>query len=274
LLRSMQRLFVTHGLVALIGWLLLNNVQQSNWAKDIRSGKAYQLPAIPEGENTNPATLPNPSDILIAPDYASDHLASYGRILEVAHPGNKFLKDLVRENANGYAALSQPLQQQLCQSMIRWVQRERRFLIQDQERQWTTVTDLDQLSAYCRKKLLTASSPLTDALVRQVDSLKADAKFGRWHDCAIHRNTIPSYLDVWANIFVRPLSISKAAPRPQQPAKWQFRPLAGKLEATRKSSSRTYSLPPEPDVKEPYEGAWFQEEDVVEAQYNCKYNGE
>ena len=39
------------------------------------------------------------------------------------------------------------------------------------------------------------------------------------------------------------------------------------------SYSRQFSLPPAPIPTEPYEGAWFQEGDIVEAKYNCQHNG-
>jgi hypothetical protein len=277
LLRSIWRLTFTYGCVFLTAMLYLHVVRQSNWAKDIRSGKAYRLPAILTEDNADlrPSTLPLESDVLITPQYASDYLASYSMVLEVAHPGNRYWKDLTRKYAYGYVALPEALKKQFCQSIIEWVREERRFLIQEEIREWTTAIGTDTLSDFCHKELVTASNRMTEALTRQVDSLKAENEYGRWYDKASHKKAISSYLQVWEKRFIPLLNIEKKMKRPQKLGDiWTGRRLAVlPAQVIEMKFKRRKSLPPARNSQEPYPGAWFEVGDVVEAKYECEHNG-
>lgn len=277
LLRSIGRLAITHGMVVFTGFLILHVIEQSNWAKDLRSRKSYRLPTVDIEENTElpPATLPVESDVLIAPHYASDYFASYSRVLEVAHPGNKYWKDLTRRYADGYVSLSPVLQRQFCQSLIGWVEQERRFLKQNEERMWTADLTAGYLSGFCHKEIVSVSSRLKDALVRQIDSLQAEIEFGRWHDKPIQQKTMGSYLELWEQRIVLPLPASeptKGTPRSGLTIR-QRRIAATPSLAASVPYRRKYSLPPIPEPNEPYPGAWLEEGDAVEANYQCQQNG-
>lgn len=276
LLRSITRLVFTLGSVVLMAFLYLQAVEQSNWAKDIRSGNAYRLPynLTENREGLPPATLPLESDILIAPDYASDSMASYSMLLEVAHPGNKYWKGVTREYAEGYVALPSSLKQKFCESILDWVLAERRFLIQDQERQWTASIETKDLHWFCHRELMSASYPILDALIRQLDSLKADIKFGRWDDKVIHEKIMASYLETWEHRFVPQIEKNVIKPKSQKiPYFWAG---GGRLlmqsSASKTTFARANSLPPAPTAVEPYPGAWLKEGDVVESKYRCSHN--
>lgn len=276
LLRSIGRLAITHGMVVFAGFLILHVIEQSNWAKDLRSRKSYRLPTIDIQENTvlPPATLPVESDVLIAPHYASDYLASYSRVLEVAHPGNRYWKDLTRQYADGYVSLSPVLQRQFCQSLVGWVEEERRFLKQNDERMWTADLTTAYLSDFCHKEIVSVSSSLKDALVRQIDSLQAEIEFGRWRDKTIQQKTMGSYLELWEQRIVPPLPASETTKgTPRSSLTIRQRIAATPSLAASVTYRRKYFLPPVPEPNEPYPGAWLEEGDAVEAKDQCQRNG-
>lgn len=284
--RGVRRLLLIQTPIVLVSYLTLHHLSETNWAKDIKSGKAYRLPAIPtENRETLPlATLPNKLDVLMVPSYASNYMASYSLVVDAAHPGNVFWKDQVRKYSKGYADLSPSLKRSFCHSLPKWIQTERRFLAQDRERHWSTVWDEELLSSFCRKALVMDSNRLTTALVRQLDSNTADSKFGRWHDTAMQRSTIREYLEYWHDVFVPPLATEESTSKVSL--------LESTMKMTKKRSSvgvftssvkkpqtvpptkRRFSLPPVPPMMEPFHGAWLQEGDVVEAMFNCKFDGE
>lgn len=277
LLRSLRRLSTTYFLVFLSSMLYLHVIGQSNWAKDIRSGKAHRLPELHAIEDVNLplTTLPLQEDILIAPQYASDFLASYSLVLEVSHPGNSHWKDLTQRNADGYVALpSQSMKKQFCQSIVNWVSVNSRFLIQDHSREWTVIDEMDVLLDFCNKELVMSSNRLTEALARQLESLKTETKYGRWHDKAIHKTTIPLYLDAWEKRLIPSLNKEK---NPGQKPEDVFAARQLAVLKTRGSEISTFrtrqSLPPSPSPQEPFVGAWLREGDLVEAMYHCQHNG-
>lgn len=91
LARGGFRLLMLHGIVGGLAFWGMKTVDESNWAKDISSGKLYRLPMPPgivdqNGRYRTRAVLPTEMDVLVAPHYASDYLAAYGNVLDLAHP--------------------------------------------------------------------------------------------------------------------------------------------------------------------------------------------
>jgi hypothetical protein len=277
LLQAVWRLVLTHMLVCLIAWLALSSIAQSNWARDIRNGKAYSLQVAEDKEemDSRPMTIPLKSDILMTTAYASDVLAMYSMVVDVAHPGNRIWKELVQTSASGYSNLSETLQLHLCQSMIAWMQPERRFLKPNQYRQWQEITETTFLVDFCKREVQSASNAFTKVMLRQVDSLKDDAQNGRWRDMAIHKTTIPQYLELWEKRFFS-LDSTLAKKTAPNAIPWQTFKYAQKPPSTVSPFfTQKNALPPLPESTEPYPGAWLQVGDIVEARYHCfgRHNG-
>lgn len=282
---SIVRLIVTHGLVLLVGKHVIRHIQETNWAKAIRSGKAYRFPVHEDVSGRLPGTLPHKNDVMINKDYASDYYGSYSRVLEYGHPGNVVWRRLKETHAAGYASLPNPaLQQNFCRSLIGEIETERRFLKPDLHRQWTRITDQTELLQLCHRELLMASDPLKDALLRQIDALTTETKFGRFYWTAMQNNTMPALLRGWDERIAGSAGtanpvLQTGRPRPtNEAAKAEARPVPFVRWALPKPAqpsmahSRRHSLPPRQEPKEPFEGAWLQENDTVEVMYRCETN--
>lgn len=273
--KSVGRLVVTYGMIVLLAMYTLRHVENTSWAKNICSGRAYRLPKIDDDPHRAPATLPTKEDVLIAPHYVSDFLAGYGRVLDYGHPGNRRWKNLTEQHATGYEQLTPSMQRELSASIALWVQEEsRRFLFHNQVREWAHVTDMSALTQLCHRELLMASDTLTEALARQLDSLKAETVWGRWNNMAIHRTIIPAHLRSWEKRIVPPLAsktTGQARLKISSPA--IFTALANTVPSTDVSLVRTRGLPASPRLlQEPHPLAWLSEGDTVEGMYKCQFN--
>mmetsp|Transcript_22536 Transcript_22536/g.53245 ORF Transcript_22536/g.53245 Transcript_22536/m.53245 type:complete len:1016 (-) Transcript_22536:116-3163(-) len=288
--RSMKRIVISHGLVILSSWAILRKIDGTPWAKSIKSEKAYRLPLMDRNANITfpPSTLPDKRDILIAPHMAATFLGSYGRVLEYAHPGNKFWKETTTMYADGYSKLpSKELQNNFCNSLIEWVLTEHRFLVQDEERYWSAV-DTDNLVDFCHRAVLRRSDAVIDDILREVDSLDSETEFGLFRGTAMEKTTIPKVLDDIERLIMSRVESPKSSSKLPLPAsstskktgQSQLEPnpqwdLSKTLEGS--SFSRSYrqqrsALPPSPSRKEPAFGAWLEEGDIVEVMQECRYN--
>ena len=278
LLQNIGCLVIIYGLVSMTAWLTLSHVDETNWAKDIRSGKAYRPSSVENNYDKVPTngTLPTTSDVLLAGSYASDILATYSKVLDVSHPGNRAWKELVQMYGVGYTDLSPSLQTHLCQSVIMQVQQERRFLKQNTIRDWIVVTNEDTLVEYCRREFSSFSDPLLGVLLRQLDSLRDETKFGRWRDMAIHKTTILKYLSLWEEVLLPSSSISKS--RENDTTKTHFLTSCPRYSQTLRSTKHKTSIPRDPLPKspvaeEPFSGAYLKIGDIVEALFDCEGEG-
>eukprot|EP00980_Cylindrotheca_fusiformis_P007570 scaffold1580_cov116-Cylindrotheca_fusiformis.AAC.5 len=277
-LKFIFSLVLTHGLICLTGWLALSTVSRSNWAMDIRSGKAYNLPAFEERPEIDilPMTLPLKTDILLTTAYAADELGMYSKVVDVSHPGNLLWNNLVHSYADYYDDLSPTLKLHLCQSMVAWMQSERRFLTSNEYRQWQPITDAAVLEQFCQREFQSATSKLTQAMLRQIDSLRDDARNGRWRETAMQNRTTPQYLDLWEKRFFSPhpaiakKTVAKSNDSFRRLQHVQQQPPSKVSSVGRSKKS---GVPPLPEAKEPYPGAWLQVGDVVEAMYGCQIGG-
>lgn len=274
---SITTLLVSHGMTCLAFWMALQAVNKSNWARDIKSGKAYRLQSINNFENVRIAamTIPTKDDILISRHYFTDMLAGYSGVVDAAHPGNREWKSLVQQMSVGYPNLSDTLKKDLCESMVRWMKHSsRRFLRPNIYRQWERIVEETELVEMCNIQATSASNDLMSNMLREINILKDDARNGRWRDMVIHTNVIPKYLDTWEERFL-PISIPKEeTPRPAF-SSWQLSsraslrpPVTAEPETTKRRP-----LPPTSKLEEPFSGAWFEVGDDVEASYRCQGRG-
>lgn len=273
--KSLTRLFVAHVVLGGLAWLSFSVVSQTTWAENIRSGKLYQLPEQPRGENLQ-GTLPLDQDILVFDDYQSDYLGSYTRVHEVSHPGNKAWNEIISLHSTGYNMLSSSLQELLCTSITLWVrQAQRRVLAKNFENDWAELTE-DQAKQFYHKGLLQRSDPFVREAVTQIDFLLSETKYGRWRDTSMHLGAIPLFLRrLQDKILHLPWVISKRSngvspgniPRPRKMHGLPQPSLPSIPKRTHFSTKRRRMLPEEPPISEPYLGAWLKGGDVVEAKY-------
>jgi hypothetical protein len=282
-LSSILRIAFMYGLVVGTGWLILQTVEETNWAKAIRSGKMYRLPS-PKNEIAIPGTIPHRTDVLLTSHYASDYLASYSHVIDYSHPGNVFWKGVIRENADGYRSLSNELKLHFCKSLIESIANERRFLRQHPDRFWYNVTDATELTNNCHRGFLRESSPLHESLAFQLDALRSEAEFGRFRSSAMQSTIIPQLLNKW-DVFLLPslISVSKSSTTDvttnlgtRQGEFAQKKSSRMNTFVTKKSERilfRRRTLPPKPPRHPPTPYAWLQEGDKVLARYKCRPDG-
>ncbi|KAG7363319.1 hypothetical protein IV203_026679 [Nitzschia inconspicua] len=285
-LKRTIRLGFIYGMLLVISWKVVRTVEESNWAKGIRAGKAYTLPWVEPDENRR-ETLPHRTDILLVPHYASSYMASYSHVIDVAHPGNKLWNDLVKSQADGYVMLPPVLQQSLCTTLLESLTADRRFLEQGLDRLWYNVTDHKQLTRFCHKEFLKAANPLRGALSHEIDSLKNELDFGMFRMTGMHITQIRGLLDDWEKRVLPPLQIGSRAKssdvtKTTVETTVTLRPnvslvAIGRRELGRKGSGRSRKSSPlfprkTPNPPAPY--AWLEVGDRVNVMDGCKDDGE
>jgi len=282
--RFLLRIVATHGVIVVIAWFALNTVEDSYWAKSIRSRKSYRIP-VSEVDNPAPSTVPTRDDILFVSHYSSDYLASYARIVDFAHPGNSHWKAITKRYAAPYAALTQSLKQEFCTYLVLDVTSERRFLKQDEERFWTEVIEINELINTCHRDLTTAYDPLLEKLIFKVDSLQSETKFGKFRGTVMQVKTMPDYLQRWDNRILGN-GLKNSTRTGLFSAKSKQSKKRTTLEKAIYSATRLKSfamtrnlllpssrpaLPQQPLRTEPFHGAWLQEGDRIECLFRCNH---
>lgn len=279
--RFVIRLAAIHGVIVFFAWFGLTTVEESNWAKAIRNRKMYRLPVATIGNPTK-GTIPYKDDILnVTQLYSSDYLASYMRLIDVAHPGNAHWGEVIRKFAGPYSILTASMKKDFCVMLIDQVTTVRRFLKQDDERFWIEVVDMDELVPACDRDLTTANDLMLEHLIAQIDSLQSEAIFGKFRLTAMQTKWIPDYLGTWETRFMGRKSIKDD----------DFSPLLTKQNkimtglSKTASQARAQSLPSRdlslsnrnrglPDMerrREPFYGAWLKEGDRVLGLLDCDF---
>jgi hypothetical protein len=194
--RSFKRIGFPLAFMYCILFISLLALKHTRWAKEIENGKVFHL----GGTNVSvadhePETLPHLQDVLIETRYNSDYLGSYNHILDVAHPGNKNFREMVRQHSNEYMGLSQPLKDQLASAMVNWVgQASGRLLAQKENGAWKVLSPKAGKKA-CHKALLEASSPEMNLILTEISYLLSETKYGALRGTALHRDHIPKLLN-------------------------------------------------------------------------------
>jgi len=280
-LRFVFRIIAIHGVIIFLARYALNTIEDSYWAKSIRSRKLYRIP-VAESNNPASSTIPHKDDILFVPHYSSEYLASYARVVYFAHPGNSYWRTITKTYAAPYASLTKSLKEDFCATLVVDITEGRRFLKQDEERFWTEVISIDELIKVCHKDLSTAINPLLESLLSQIDSLQSETKFGKFRGTEMQSKIIPQYLQKWDKILFRKRletdtytqSLStKRTPlleRNRSRRAIHFRTRVESMTTSAFNSRfRRQALPRQPPRKEPYFGAWLKEGDRVSALFRC-----
>jgi len=272
-LGGLVRIFLLNSMVVILGFIVMGIIDESNWAKDIAAGRSYRLP--PQRNVTQDsyadAVLPTQSDVLIAPEYAAEHLGGYGHVLDYAHPGNVKWNEALRLHGSAYRAFSSDLQLKFCQSLLDSFQTESRFLKQNQDRTYVSIEDRNELYDICHRDLIASTDKKVFEMMRGLNSLKTTAALGRFANTAMQSTHSPLHLKSWEKVFVPRRSWKVKSDSTNSVRAFHIR---GGL--TSKSGSRSKGvrslgssiLGPRESV-EPYPLAWVREGDVVEALPKC-----
>jgi hypothetical protein len=185
-----------HFVIVLVGWYYLKAISKSQWGENIRTGRAYRWPSLPHPvAPVLPGTLPTVEDVMVFDDLQSDYLAVVSDIMDVTHAGNAAWAERAEDRASGYNRLPAALQFLVCDDLLaRLRQQGRRVLVKNANSDWAESPSATSLR-WCHKDLMKRADPTVMSVVRQLDFLLTDAKFGRWRETAmVRREWIPGLL--------------------------------------------------------------------------------
>jgi hypothetical protein len=203
--RTTFRLMLTHGILLGLAFKTLHGIRTSDWGSNVLKGRALMRPfppvAIAREEaglvSTGPTTLPQRADVLLGTRYDAEFLGSYDRWLDY-HPGNVVFRGLVSEAAPlypSYKALPTTFTSQLIEEVVASVgETDGRFLQQDYRTgDWRIMSKEVALEATWTA-LVAASSDITAVVLKSLDHLIADFRFGEFRGTALART---SQLNLW-----------------------------------------------------------------------------
>jgi hypothetical protein len=269
------RILLLHGLIFGLAFWTYRDMESRSWAHNLQNGRLYRgVPSGPHATLPNiPASLPLNKDVLILHEMQSDYMASFTRVLEVTHPGNKAWNKLLSDNAIGYPELSSHLQEKLRSSLLQTVrEQQRRIMTKNMGSNWAEVSDTTA-DWFCHKELVSKSNPYIQEAMKLTDYFLSETRFGYWRDTVLHRKYIPGLLMKLQDDILR------------LPRRRESFHTGSSLQSLNVSSSlkippvskpllrNRSSLPPRRKVVEPFPGAWFKEGDVVEATYGGRLKG-
>ena len=219
---SLFRLVMTHGILLVIGYQVLNHIQQSQFAVDLRA-KRMLMRAFPVKDTTEdvtvpsgPLALPERDDVLVGSRFDARFLGAFDRWLEY-HPGNKVFRAAVADNAEyygEYSGLPDVFRNQIINNVLSLTTRRGRYLSQDyQFGLWIVMSDAEARN-YVRDSFLARSSELLTDLNQEISYILADYRFG------LKRGTVlaafsQEYLLHWRNDVLFPrTTVEPAVPWP------------------------------------------------------------
>lgn len=289
LIQNTYRVAFTHGLVFALAWLYFTKLSKTYWAQNIENGKLfrpfrhaavstqYEFDVLKEYA----FTLPNKRDVLVAPHYRSKYLASYANILDYNQRGNLIWAELVWEHSMGYRGLTPALKANLCEFLVHDIMFRTyrgRMLYQPEAGRWKALAK-DDAVVICHEALMKDGNPLVGALHAEIDYLETETEFGAWRNMAIHRTTIPDYLNDWSNRLLGLASKANnkaAAFGSPQPTvyfgKREALSVGNTIPPAAMEPSRIPSQPPT-DPRPPFHSAWLTTGDIVEGMYRGEHDG-
>jgi hypothetical protein len=276
-IRALFRSFVLPLMVVYLAHSMIQrHIDNSTWHRKIKSHEMFSPFRTFVGPVLK-ATLPTNEDVLMMHDYQSEYLASYSQLYDVAHPGNLAWRVSIAESSNGYQYLSDNLQSVLCTSVMKWNKhyRHSRILTKNHQNEWAEVPESIGLE-FTHSQLLRQDNAVVEHLMRQVDFLLSETKFGRmWQTSmsTIHSRSMIRSLQLLL------LGMKKEAGAPQKSSPRHVKrvgsflptiPTAKKDYITEKNGR--IGIPPMPPATEPFHGAWLNVGDIVDARYKSEYN--
>jgi hypothetical protein len=286
--RAVVRLMITHGIMALAVYLVLNRVENGQWAKNIKYGKAY-VGVYKAGKPRAFGTIPFVTDVLKSDRYSSPYLTSYNKMLDATHPGNQVWADVTSHHANGFSKLSTPIQRDLCANLVHLTKllEYGRMLTQNEEGNWAEMSGKEAVRA-CHKDMmmLDHTNDIASRIIVHLDYMISETRHGVWRDQAIHKVHMRDFL-IKLQDKVMGLPPPKVSVLRKSVAGFNTNLTASnttirvKFLAVPPPPSRAiiepfeHRLPvpePLPQMEPPYAGAWIKEGDIVDGQYQGSYN--
>ena len=270
--RRIRRMITVHLVLAIVVFGMFNKLEEQT-----RRDTFFQLPRVNtvtrKYASLQPAVLPVRQDILISKHYASKQLGAYSKILDLVHPGNKQFLQLLHESAIGYQHLPLAVQERLQDYVVSRTHITSRFLKQDPMRRWVEIVDRRELNGIVHKRLLMLSNPLSATLLTQLDAIKADAEWEYRSGLAIAPISSQHLED---QLLESPPASKKSPLEPLPGRSCAFCP-RGFFESLPRGTSpvvlsRSW-VPRLPKPKEPFDGAWLKEGDVLEGMLRCMGRG-
>jgi hypothetical protein len=274
--RSMLRVLLLHAVILSIEEFARRRLAVTDWAKSIRGSRLYRLPS-PDQNLPLPGTLLLLEDVLILDQFQSEHLGSYDRILDFAHPGNRRFNTMILQHSKGYTALPFSLKRSLRADVLLWNKQDgSRILAKNVDGAWAEVAQ-ETAEKACHKKLTRASNSGVEHVSRQLDYLKAENIYGFWRHTSMYLRHNPVLLDRLERKLLGWNETSKNSSAGLSSSNGSlllrpfFRGHSIPLLTQKSLRSVRQVLPPRPSTSEPFAGAWMQEGDVVEGRYHGNF---
>lgn len=185
MLSSTKFLIYSHGIIASIGCFLIYELNTSEWAENIKSGKLLARPfpdhsSVHPALNGGPTTVPEKNDVLIGCRFDSRDLAAYDNFLDY-HPGNRAWLKGISSLADAYPSFVQlppAFRDALVNRAVEeTLKNENRFLLQNKLGDWSVLPKRSSRE-YTLREVVKTSNPLVRALDREIAYMLADSRFG------------------------------------------------------------------------------------------------
>lgn len=272
---SLSRLLFIHIVITTVASYAWNRLSTSYWAKTIEQHRLFQIYQIPRGPKL-PSTLPNEDDVLILDDFQGARMASFERVLDYFHPGNRRWREMTALYSVGYNEMSDKLKLHLCESILEWnLSIGSRTLTKTYMNEWGVLNHNDAIF-FCNKQLLTKANAFVRAIIHEKDRLQAETKYGWFRDTAMHIQHIPALLSDMERKMLRDpnnrnLILAQRINSTHMPRRSFLQHLPVKAIALPLSKRNRKDF--KKQIKDPYVRAWLKQGDVVEATYQQLFLG-
>ena len=198
---AVLRLSVLGTIVFFVYKAAIKHVDGSQWANDLRNGLRYTSPfGIGFSDYDGPLTKPYRNDVLIETRYKSEYLAMYNDFIG-NFPGNRLWNELVDEKAVLYTAYSTGLPSVFSEALSEFIvsgvnDSAGRFLYQTWHSHWVELSTEDAIK-HTKLELAIKSNSILGHVVKQIDFLISEAKYGRLRKTAMmEKDIFPWLLDL------------------------------------------------------------------------------
>ncbi|KAL7569915.1 hypothetical protein ACA910_008578 [Epithemia clementina (nom. ined.)] len=274
--RPILRVTLGHAAILLCAWLYFRSIEQGTLARNLRKGLAFNIKISDYSHLPNlPSTLATEEDVLLTSEYQSQYLGSYSDLIDYTHSGNVLWRREIEASYQNYEGMSLSLQKELCREVtLRVRQGGGRFLTKNKRNEWGVMTQ-PMAKDFCDEAMRSKADPAVGNMVKWTEYLISEFRFGYWRNArSLRVLTIKQLQSIQSKLLGRVGKVIKqgnrlATTRQVQP---KLRSLPNLLLSTRQTRSKRHTLPPRPEVAEPYLGAWLQVGDVVEGKYRGDTN--
>ncbi|KAL7569916.1 hypothetical protein ACA910_008579 [Epithemia clementina (nom. ined.)] len=274
--RPIRRVILGHAAILLCAWLYFRSIEQGTLARNLRKGLAFNIKISDYSHLPNlPSTLATEEDVLLTSEYQSQYLGSYSDLIDYTHSGNVLWRREIEASYQNYEGMSLSLQKELCREVtLRVRQGGGRFLTKNKRNEWGVMTQ-PMAKDFCDEAMRSKADPAVGNMVKWTEYLISEFRFGYWRNArSLRVLTIKQLQSIQSKLLGRVGKVIKqgnrlATTRQVQP---KLRSLPNLLLSTRQTRSKRHTLPPRPEVAEPYLGAWLQVGDLVEGRYRGDTN--